>query len=179
MAGFFLGPSARHRYDNPDVSWDFFTLVGKENNMGYGISRSRMAYLLLALALVWSQPTTLCTAADDAPAAKEKSKPKGRVPNYYSKVVDGQQREKIYQIQQTYGPQIEQLQVQLKALTEKRDAEINALLTPDQQQRVATLMAEAKQAAAKKKAAAAAKPGAPDAKPAVNNTTTNDAAPSK
>ncbi|HEY5312320.1 MAG TPA: hypothetical protein VIK18_07360 [Pirellulales bacterium] len=146
--------------------------------MGYQMSRSMLAYLLLALALVWTQPTTLCSAADDAPAAKAKSKPKGRLPNYYSKVVDGQQREKIQQIQQTYAPQIAQLQAQLKDLNAKRDAEISALLTPEQRTRLAALMAEAKQAAAKKKGAAA-KPGAPESKPAANNTTTNDAPPAK
>ncbi|HEX3656954.1 MAG TPA: hypothetical protein VHV55_14150 [Pirellulales bacterium] len=139
--------------------------------MGYQMSRSMLAYLLLALAVVWSQPATLCSAADDAPAAKEKSKLKGRLPNYYSKVVDGAQREKIQQIQQTYAPQIEQLQAQLKALNEKREAEINALLTPEQRTRLAALSAEAKQAAAKKKAAAAAK--AAEAKPAAESTTTN------
>lgn len=153
--------------------------------MGYQISRSMTACLLIALALVWSQPTTLCSAADDAPAAgnaqavKEKAKPKGRMPNYYTKVVDGIQREKIYQIQQNYAPQIAQLKAQLKALDEKQDAEISALLTPEQRQRVAVLKAESKQAAAKKRAEAAAKAAEASAKPAADTTTTTNTPPAK
>jgi hypothetical protein len=161
-------------------------------------SRSAVAYVLLGLAMAWSQPAIDCRAADNtpaanspaasAPAAKEKAKAKGRMPNYYSKVVDGQQREKIYQIQKTYGPQIQQLQAQLKALNDKRDAEIDALLTPEQRVIVAALMTEAKQKRAvaaamaeekQKRAAAAAKPAPAGAKPAANSTTTTEAVPSK
>lgn len=148
--------------------------------MSRTLSRSMLGALALLLAFAWSQPAIVRAAdnaagANAAPAAKETNKAKGRLPSYYSKVVDGQQREKIYAIQKTYGPQIAQLQAQLKELTQKRDAEVNALLTPEQRERFAALRAEARQAAAKK--AAAAKPA--DAKPAADAATANAAPASK
>lgn len=142
--------------------------------MARALARSVVASLLFACALIWAQPAL---SADNAPAggnppvAKQKAKPKGRLPSYYSKVVDGIQRDKIYDVQKKYGPQIEQLQAQLKELTEKRDAEVAALLTPEQRERLATLQAEAKEAAAKKRAAAKT------AQPAANSTTSSAASP--
>jgi hypothetical protein len=74
---------------------------------------------------------------DSAPA--EADKPKGRLPDHYAAVVDDKQREEIYSIQATYAPQIEKLQAQLDAVQGKRNAEIRAVLTPEQQQKVDAL----------------------------------------
>ncbi|HEX4148945.1 MAG TPA: hypothetical protein VHY20_08155 [Pirellulales bacterium] len=139
--------------------------------MSSAVSRSVAAYLLLGVALVGWQPAADCRAADDAPAAKQNDKSKGRLPDNYSKVVDPAQRDKIYQIQQNYAPQIQQLQAQLKTVTGKRDAEIDALLTPEQRTKLAALQVESQQAAAKKRAAA--KTDA--AQPAATSTTTTAA----
>ncbi|HUY91703.1 MAG TPA: hypothetical protein VMV10_23375 [Pirellulales bacterium] len=111
----------------------------------------------------------------EAKAAKPRAKPRGRLPAHYGAVVDNEQREKIYGIQQSYQPQIEALQAQLVALREKQAAEIDAVLTPEQKEKVKELAAAAKtkraKAAESKKAGEDAKPSeaavpATDAKPA-------------
>ena len=110
-----------------------------------------------------------------AKAAKPRAKPRGRLPAHYAAVADEEQREKIYRIQQGYQPQIEELQAKLAALREKQAVEIEAVLTPEQKEKVKELAAAAKakraKAAESKKAGDAAKPSeeaapATDAKPA-------------
>lgn len=76
--------------------------------------------------------------------AKARAKPRGRLPAYYARVVSGEQREKIYAIQQSYEAKIADLQAQLKALTDKRDAEVAAVLTADQKAKVDQLASDAK-----------------------------------
>lgn len=75
---------------------------------------------------------------------KERAKPKGKLPNYYSDVVSGEQREKIYAIQAKFAAEIEKLQEQLKALEAKVDAEVEAVLTPEQKDKVAKAAAASK-----------------------------------
>ena len=77
-------------------------------------------------------------------AAKPRKKPRGRLPAYYKDVVDKQQREKIYAIQQEHKPQIDALKAQLAALMKERDEKIAAVLTPEQQKKVEQLRQEAK-----------------------------------
>lgn len=105
---------------------------------------------------------------DDPPAAKEmkekdakeKGKPRGRLPPFFSKVVDKEQRAAIYKIQDQYSPQLDELTKQLDAIEDKRDAEIAAVLTDEQRQKLATLIAEAKAKSAEgKKKPEAATPG--------------------
>ena len=109
----------------------------------------------------------------DAPAkeskekeSKEKGKSRGRLPPFYNKIVDKEQREAIYKIQEKHAAQIEELEKQLQAAEDKRDAEIAAVLTAEQREKVAALVAEskAKSAEAKKKTATAA-PGTTAAAP--------------
>lgn len=76
--------------------------------------------------------------------AKARAKARGRLPAYYARVVSGDQRDKIYAIQQSYEAKIADLQAQLKALTDKRDAEVAAVLTADQKAKVDQLAADAK-----------------------------------
>ena len=66
-----------------------------------------------------------------------------RLPMYYGKVVTEAQRQKIYEIQRKYFPQIRALQKQLEALIAKRDAEIEAVLTPQQKAEIERLRKEA------------------------------------
>lgn len=107
-----------------------------------------------------------------APEAKKVSK---RLPNFYGDLVDGVQKEKIYAVQDKYTPQIEALADQVKALQAKRDAEIEAVLTPEQKAKLEKARADAKakaqERAAAKKAADKA-PAATTAKPAAATTTT-------
>jgi Spy/CpxP family protein refolding chaperone len=76
-----------------------------------------------------------------------------RLPMYYGKVVTEEQRQKIYDIQRKYFPQIRALQKQLDALIAKRDAEIEAVLTPQQKAEIERLR---KEAAARRAGGAAA-----------------------
>src|SRR5687767_2924953 len=63
-------------------------------------------------------------AKADADNKEGQAKRTRRLPQYYAKVVDRNQRESIYKIQETYQPQIDALEEQLKALIAKRDGEI-------------------------------------------------------
>src|SRR5688500_152304 len=113
-----------------------------------GIAR-RIGALLIAVGV--AAPLGLLattTLAQEAPAAaetpkKEAKKPRGRLPLYFAKVVTSEQREKIYGIQATYQEQMDALMEQLSALEQKRDAEVQAVLTPEQQKRVADMLEEA------------------------------------
>jgi hypothetical protein len=105
-------------------------------------------------------------------AAKTPAKPKGRLPNYYGQVVSGEQREKIYAIQAKYAAEIESLQAKLAELDGKVIAEVEAVLTSEQRERVAKLRSEAAAKAKKPAPAATDKPSdAPSAAPAKTSTT--------
>ncbi len=122
--------------------------------------------MLIALALLVASPAAAQTADEaDAPVAKktERAKPRGRLPNYYRTVVDRQQRAKIYAIQAQYSGQLEDLLEQIEQLKAKQNAEIEAVLTPEQRAEIAKI---AQEAAAARKKAADAKKAARDAKAA-------------
>jgi Spy/CpxP family protein refolding chaperone len=76
-----------------------------------------------------------------------------RLPLYYGQVVTSEQREKIYQIQQSYFGLIEFLTLRIEKLMAERDTQIEAILTPEQKEKVETLKKEAaeKREAARKK----------------------------
>jgi Spy/CpxP family protein refolding chaperone len=102
-------------------------------------------------------------AANAAPEGQEKAKaPRRRLPPFVARVVTPQQREQIYGVQDKYQEQIDALEAQLDAVFEKRDADINAVLTPEQREQVAKLREEAAQRSAARQAAEApaAEPGA-------------------
>ena len=108
-----------------------------------------------------SAPATLTPLAPESPAEKpvpEEAKPKkefrGRLPAYYNRVVDEEQRGKIYAIQRDYAPKIDELKAQLAALMSERDKKVEAVLTAEQLKTVEKLRAEAK---AKRERAKAAK----------------------
>jgi Spy/CpxP family protein refolding chaperone len=108
---------------------------------------------LLTLAL----PTADGQDAKPKAAAKPATKTagKGRLPTHYKDVVTTEQKDKIYAIQNTYSDQISKLAEEMKAITAKRDAEIEAVLTADQKKKIDALKSEA--AAAKKKPVEATK----------------------
>ena len=83
-------------------------------------------------------------AAQTQPAAEQEKVFHGRLPAYYGQVVDEKQRAAIYGIQKQYAPKIDALKAQLAALTEERNEKVAAVLTPEQQAKLATLKAEAK-----------------------------------
>ncbi|MBM4001251.1 MAG: hypothetical protein FJ297_17245 [Planctomycetes bacterium] len=69
----------------------------------------------------------------------EKAKPRGRLPMFFSRVVDERQRERIYAIQKQFDARIAEMTAQLKDLQSQRDAEILAVLTTAQQEEIAAL----------------------------------------
>ncbi|MEM4188454.1 MAG: hypothetical protein QXN56_04775 [Candidatus Hadarchaeum sp.] len=88
-------------------------------------------------------------AATGSPAAPSSAKSEGedtfrpRLPMYYAKVVDEKQRQRIYDIQRKYYPKISELQKQLDQLIAQRNAEIEAVLTPEQKAQIEKLRQEA------------------------------------
>ena len=85
---------------------------------------------------------------------KPRKAPRGRLPNFYTQVVNGEQRETIYNIQSKFTPQIEKLEAEIEALKAKMNEEVEKVLTPEQKKRVDDLRAEAE---AKRKEAAKSK----------------------
>lgn len=90
-------------------------------------------------------------------AQTKAKKPKGHLPPYYNQVVTDKQKDAIYTISNKYDAEIDKLETQIKDLKTRRDAEISALLTDEQKQRIKKLQEEEKaQAEANKKAKEAA-----------------------
>ncbi|MBL8828226.1 MAG: hypothetical protein JNM18_14695 [Planctomycetaceae bacterium] len=87
--------------------------------------------------------------AEKTTSKKERDKAKGYLPPFYRDVIDGVQKEKIYQLQSEYDVKIDALTAQIKQLRDERDAAINSLLTPEQKKR----LGELNDAARSKKAA--------------------------
>lgn len=122
----------------------------------------RMSGLLLAAALMGYGVASLAPqtpiSAQEKPAAAETKKAGGRLPPYYGQIgLSTEQREKIYGVQSTYASQIEALQKQIASLEEKRDGEINAVLTADQKKQLDSLRAAAKEKTSRRKSDAAPK----------------------
>jgi len=62
-----------------------------------------------------------------------------RLPNFYGQVVSDAQRDKIYEIQSAYFEPIEMLTLRLERLTAERDAQIEAVLSDEQKEKVEAL----------------------------------------
>ncbi|MDR1385854.1 MAG: DUF2589 domain-containing protein [Planctomycetaceae bacterium] len=76
-----------------------------------------------------------------------------RLPQYYSNVTTAEQKEKIYKIQQSYFGLIELLALRIEKLTAERDAQIEAVLMPEQKEKVESQ----KKAASEKRSSARSK----------------------
>jgi hypothetical protein len=120
--------------------------------------------ILVSLAVVLGAVEQSATAAEGpAPVKKILGRKGRRLPAHYAQVVDEQQREKIYKIQEEYQPKIDALQKQIDALKKERDDKISALLTADQKKQVEEAKTKIK-ATRKSKDRSATKPA--DATPA-------------
>lgn len=75
---------------------------------------------------------------------RERKAARGRLPNYYTQVVDDEQREEIYSIQADYDARINELLRQAVALRNERNSKVEAVLTPDQLEQVKKITAAAK-----------------------------------
>jgi len=116
-------------------------------------SQSRRPILIVVAILVALLATNRSSSTaqekekkDTAPAARL-HKHRGRLPNFYAKIVTPDQREQIYKVQSRYQSQIEALRKQLREAVAKRNAEIRELLTPEQQKRLDEIVAKARKAA--------------------------------
>jgi Spy/CpxP family protein refolding chaperone len=70
---------------------------------------------------------------------------KGRLPPYYAKLsIDATQKTKIYEIEASFTPKLKALHEQLEALEAEQRDQIKAVLTPEQQDKLKTLIAEAR-----------------------------------
>ena len=108
------------------------------------------ASLALALGTQLSVESTVGQekAASKPAPAKVAKKPSGRLPPHYGKLgISGEQRKKIYGIQNGYKTQIADLQKQIDALKAKQNTEVAAVLTPDQKKKLEEHLAAAKKAA--------------------------------
>jgi Spy/CpxP family protein refolding chaperone len=104
---------------------------------------------LLLVAILAAVSVDRVGAADEpaAPAKEKKAKAKeahGRLPMFFDDLVDGEQRQKIYAIQAEHNPEIKKLNTALLEAKAKRDAAIEAILRPDQKEKLAKLQADAK-----------------------------------
>ena len=111
-----------------------------------------VAGIALALGSQISIDTTIgqekAAEKEKAAPAKVAKKPSGRLPQYYGQVgISSEQRQKIYDVQASYGKQIGELQKQIDALTTKRDGEVAAVLTSEQKKKLDELLAAAKKRA--------------------------------
>ena len=115
-----------------------------------------LAAMLLGIAHASAPAKDPSSKAPGAPAVKRQKKArqsKGRLPNYYGGVVTEEQRQKIYDIQKEYNPEIRKLREQLKKLTADRDEKIDKVLTPEQREQIAELKQAAKEKRKKAKEA--------------------------
>ena len=82
-------------------------------------------------------------------STKKKRAFRGRLPNNYGKVgVTAVQRKQIYALQVGYKAQIDELRKKIKDLTAKRDAEVFAVLTDSQKEKLNKLREATKKRAA-------------------------------
>ncbi len=81
--------------------------------------------------------------ADDATNAEKKSV--RRLPAHFGQVVDSEQREKIYALQEKYEPRITELEQKLNSMRGELRSECRAILTKEQQKKLDTIEAAAKE----------------------------------
>lgn len=73
-----------------------------------------------------------------------KKKRRGPLPFYFGKIgVDDDQREKLYDIQDSYDDKLKALRLEMKKLLAERDTAMEATLTPGQKLRLSELKATA------------------------------------
>ena len=107
--------------------------------------------LTLCALLAYSATTAAQEPSKTAPAAekadgkkaenKQAEKLSGRLPLHYKGLVTDEQRQQIYKIMADYAPGLADLRAQLNRLTKEQDQKIEALLTPEQKQKLAQLKA--------------------------------------
>jgi len=94
---------------------------------------------------------TVQVVQKDKAEKSEAKKPSARMPNYFPKLgLSDQQREKILNALIDYNEQIDDLEDQINDLRAKRDADVRAVLSPEQREKLASLELEARKKRAEK-----------------------------
>jgi hypothetical protein len=122
--------------------WRLFPPLSCIERKSMSSTHSKRLAISLAAAFLFASAAACWTAYSQE--TKARAKPRGRLPSYYGDVVTQEQRDAIYKIQESYESQLAALREQLKALVAKRDAEVQAVLSPEQREQVKRLAAEAK-----------------------------------
>lgn len=107
-----------------------------------GMSRSHLKRWLAFLFLITMVPTIL---PGESPDGAVNVVQRRRLPNYYGQIgISDRQRERIYTLQGEYNSQIDDLQSRIDELKAERDAEIEAVLTDAQRNRLEDRREEAR-----------------------------------
>ena len=139
-----------------------------------------MSRTLTSLVLTCCCAAAILVTGAVAQEAKERAKPRGRLPAYYKDVVTPQQRDQIYAIQAKYVDQISKLQEEINQLASQRDKEIEDLLSAEQKTQIQKLRdARKKASSASKQGDAPEDPAADDASAAVQPSGSASKAPAK
>lgn len=99
--------------------------------------------IVLALSVALWSPISGQESKSPGKAKTARKEARGRLPAYYKDVVSPDQREKIYAIQEKYAEQIEEALARLEQVRKAQADEIEAVLSPEQKQKVAELKAAA------------------------------------
>jgi Spy/CpxP family protein refolding chaperone len=128
-----------------------------------------LSALLVSSGTAAAQETPKATPPAAKADGKKADKATGRLPAYYKGVVNDDQRQQIYKIMAEYAPRLADLHAQMRQATKEQDDKIEALLTPEQKQKIAQLKAakpNRRSAAAGEKKAQAKAPATMPAQPA-------------
>lgn len=124
----------------------------------------RTIALTVAGSLVWIAIASRLVGEEGTETPKAVKKNTGnRLPKNYGKLgLTQQQKDRIYEIQGKYNPQISELEAKIKQLRSERDQMIESALTPAQRERLVELRGAGKEPTKAKKpgktAATAQKP---------------------
>ncbi|MCA9023888.1 MAG: hypothetical protein KDA86_01625 [Planctomycetaceae bacterium] len=111
--------------------------------------------VMLGLAVVL--PNLSPAQNDDTGSAETTKEYRGPLPAHFGKLgMSDTQKEKVYSLQESYEEQLEKLRKQIEQIEQKRDAEIETLLTPGQKLRLQELREEAAKEAAETQAKSSA-----------------------
>ena len=97
--------------------------------------------LLAYSATAAAQEPPKTTPSAEKAERKKAEKLTGHLPPYYKGLVNDDQRQQIYKIMADYAPKLGDLRAQLIRTSKEQEEKIEALLTPEQKQKLAQLKA--------------------------------------
>jgi Spy/CpxP family protein refolding chaperone len=132
----------------PSVDF-YFPPLTPSIKMQKSILLSLFVLFTFSLAAVAQESDNILTTSDERLSIETKDKDglankglklekevKPRLPNGFAPLVDAAQKEKIYKIQTDYNTLIAMLELRIELMKKERDAKVNAVLTPEQLQRL-------------------------------------------